>query len=239
MTRILTLEFWPTCHLGEIAKTFEERGAQAHYRRIEEGDSLPEDHDEWDGLVMLGGPQYVEDDAGYPYIADAAALARAFHDVGKPVLGVCLGSQILARALGARVHKQGWTELGFTELSPTPAAKDDPLLAGIAPIRLVQFHEDTFDIPEGAAHLMTSEQCANQAYCLGASYGFQCHFECSTGLWQEWLTNMSDHLLKVDPDYHANWPQDFARHEEGSRAFCATVSSRWLDLVESRLQKAA
>jgi GMP synthase (glutamine-hydrolysing) len=239
MTRILTLEFWPTCHLGEITRAFDAHGAHADYHRIEEGDTIPSDHADWDGLVMLGGPQYAEDDEGYPYLADAAALARAFHDVGKPVLGVCLGSQILARALGGRVTKQGWTELGFIELSPTPAAKDDPLLAGIAPTKLVQFHEDTFEIPPGATHLLTGENCANQAYRSGASYGFQCHFECSTDLWKEWLTGMSDHLLATDPDYHANWPQDFEKHEAGSLVFCDIVSRRWLDLVEARLAKAA
>ncbi len=239
MTRILTLEFWPTCHLGEIAKVFDARGARADYQRIEEGDAIPADHEDWDGLVMLGGPQYAEDDAGYPYLADAAALARAFHDAGKPVMGVCLGSQILARALGGRVTKQGWTELGFIELSPTPAAKDDPLLAGIAPTRLVQFHEDTFAIPPGATHLLTGENCANQAYRSGASYGFQCHFECSTDLWKEWLTGMDDHLLATDADYHANWPRDFEKHEADSLVFCEIVSGRWLDLVEARLAKAA
>ena len=239
MTRILTMEFWPTCHLGEIAKTFDARGAEADYHRIEEGDAIPGAHDSWDALVMLGGPQYAEDDSGYPYLANAAALARAFHDAGKPVLGVCLGSQILSRALGGRVHKQGWTELGFIELSPTPAAKDDPVLGGIAPTKLVQFHEDTFDIPPGATHLMAGENCANQAFRSGASYGFQCHFECSTDLWKEWLSNMDDHLRQTDADYHANWPHDFAENEAGSLEFCRVISGRWLDLVEARLAQAA
>jgi len=239
MTRILTLEFWPTCHLGEIAESFDAHGAAPEYHRIEEGDTLPASAEGWDGLVMLGGPQYAEDDAGYPYLADAAALACDFHDAGKPVLGVCLGSQILARALGARVHKQGWTELGFTEMTPTEAAKNDPLLAGIEPVHIVQFHEDTFDIPPGATHLMTGANCANQAYRVGTSYGFQCHFECSIDLWKTWLINMDDHLYQTSPSYHAHWPADFARHEQGSLEFCKLVSARWVDLVKARLQQAA
>jgi len=239
MARILTLEFWPTCHLGEIAKTFDARGAEAEYRRIEEGDAMPGDHGTWDGLVMLGGPQYAEDDEGYPYLADAARLARDFHDAGKPVMGVCLGSQILARALDARVRKQGWTELGFTELTPTEAARTDPLLTGLGPVKIVQYHEDTFDIPPGAHHLMTGANCPNQAYRHGASYGFQCHFECSVDLWQEWLTNMEGHLKETNPTYHASWPQDFEAHEAGSLAFCEVISGRWLDLVEARLEQAA
>ncbi len=233
MVRILTLEFWPNCHLGEIAGTFDARGVEVDRRRVEEGDRLPGGHGGWDGLAMLGGPQHAEDDAGHPYLAAAAALARAFHDAGKPVLGVCLGSQVLARALGARVRRQGWTELGFAELAPTGAAAADPLLGGLGPVRILQYHEDTFDIPPGAVRLMTGERCPNQAFRLGASYGFQGHFECSAELWKEWFAEMGDRLREADPGYHARWPEDFARNEAGALAFCGTVSGRWLDLVEA------
>lgn len=240
MARILTIQFWKTCHLGEIAESFGRRGTDVDYCRIDLGESLPDGgHGDWDGLVMMGGAQYAEDDANHPYLAPSAQLARAFHDAGKPVLGVCLGSQVLARALDARVHKQGWTELGFTELKPTPAAKDDPLLRGIGPTRLLQYHEDTFDIPPGGVRLMAGDRCANQAFRSGASYGFQCHFECSTRLWNEWLASMSEGLKALDPDYHANWPKDFEQHEARSLAFCETVSDRWLDLVEQRRAQAA
>ncbi|MDA0952279.1 MAG: type 1 glutamine amidotransferase, partial [Proteobacteria bacterium] len=222
-----------------ISETFARRGSQADYCRIDTGESLPEGHEGWDGLVMMGGAQYAEDDAQHPYLGPSADLARAFHDAGKPVLGVCLGSQVLARGLGARVRKQGWTELGFTELTPTAAAKDDPLLAGVGPTRLMQYHEDTFDLPEGAVPLMTGTRCPNQAYRSGASYGFQCHFEVSTRLWQEWMSNMSETLKALDPVYHESWQQDFARHESESVAFCERISDRWLDLVEQRVAKAA
>jgi GMP synthase (glutamine-hydrolysing) len=239
MARILTIQFWRTCHLGEISETFERRGAEIEYCRIDNGEDLPDSHADWDGLVMMGGAQYAEDDAQHPYLGPSADMARAFHDAGKPVLGVCLGSQVLARGLGARVRKQGWTELGFTELTPTPAAKEDPLLAGVGPTRLMQYHEDTFDIPEGAVPLLTGARCPNQAYRSGASYGFQCHFEVSTRLWLEWMSNMSDSLKALDPAYHANWAQDFAAFEAGSVDFCNRVSDRWLDLVEQKVAHAA
>ena len=239
MPNILTLEFWPTTHLGEIARTFDSRGVKPDCLRLEEGDTVPEDPGDWDGLVMLGGPQHAEDDAGYPYLADAARLARAFHRAGRPVMGVCLGSQVLARALGARVRRQGWTELGFTEVIPTGAAADDPLLSGIGPVRILQYHEDSFDMPPGATRLLTGRKCRNQAFRLAGSYGFQCHFECSTELWTEWLPQMSESLRRENPDYHDNWPADFEKHESGALAFCATVSGRWLDLVEAGRRLAA
>ncbi len=236
---ILVLEFWPTCHLGDIAGTFDARGAGTFCLRTEEGDALPDGPGDWDGLVMLGGPQNAEDDAGYPYMAEAARLARSFHDAGRPVLGVCLGAQVLARALGARVHRLGWTEVGFMELEPTAAAAGDPLLSGQDCVRLLDYHEDTFDIPGGATLLMTGRKCRNQAFRLGSSYGFQCHFECSTDLWLEWWPQMQESLRRIDPAFHAGWREDFARHEAGAIAFCGTVSGRWLDLVESAARRAA
>lgn len=233
MPRILALEFWPVCHLGEIARSFAAHGARVEYRRLEKGDALPAAPEGWDGLVMMGGAQNAEDDAGWPFLARAAALARAFHDDARPVLGVCLGGQLLARALGARVRRQGFTELGFTRLEPTEAARRDPLLAGIGPVHIVEYHEDSFDIPPGAVRLMTGTACANQAFRLGASYGFQGHFECSSALWREWLAAMEGELWAADADLAANWPDRFARHEAGQLAFCATVSARWLSLVEA------
>ena len=239
MVTILAIEFWPSSHLGAIAATFERCGARTVYVRPEEGEPLPREPGDWDGLVMLGGPQNAEDDARYPYLGDAASLATAFHEVSRPVLGVCLGGQILARALGARVRRQGWTEVGFTELEPTEAAGSDPLLTGIGPVRILEHHEDTFDIPREATLLMTGRRCRNQAFRLGASYGFQCHFECSRALWEEWWPQMSDSLFETDPDYHANWRADFARYEAGALSFCDAVSGRWLDLVETYRRLAA
>ena len=189
---------------------------------------------------MMGGPQHAEDDDAHPFLGRSAALARRFHDAGKPVLGVCLGGQVLARGLGARVRRQGWTELGFTASTPTPAAARDTLLAGVAATHLFQYHEDSFDLPPGARLLMTGGRCRNQAFRLGASYGFQGHFEASTTLWREWLDHdLRRSLSRLDPGYLARWPEDFAAHEGDSLAFCETVSGRWLDLVEARAAAAA
>jgi len=240
MTEILILQFYPNCHLGVIAETFEAAGVETATLRPDQGEALPPSDAPFDGVVMLGGAQYAEDDGNHPYLADAAIFSRAVHEHGKPILGVCLGSQVLARALGARVHKQGWTELGFTELHLTDAARNDPLLGGLKPVqKLLEYHEDTFDLPPGAELLMTGTACPNQAFRLGKSYGFQCHFEASTKLWNEWYPGVKGDLEKNHPDYLARWQQDFADHEAGSRAFCNTVAAHWLDLVEQRTKDAA
>jgi GMP synthase (glutamine-hydrolysing) len=240
MTEILILQFYPNCHLGVIGETFEAAGVQATTLRPDQGEALPPSDAAFDGVVMLGGAQYAEDDGNHPYLADAAIFSRAVHEHGKPQLGVCLGSQVLARALGARVHKQGWTELGFTELSLTDAALADPVLGGLAPQqKLLEYHEDTFDLPPGAELLMTGKACPNQAFRVGASYGFQCHFEASTKLWGEWYPGVKGDLEQNHPHYLDRWQDDFAAHEAGSRAFCNTVAAHWLQLVEQRNRNAA
>ncbi len=232
--RILTLQFWPGCHLGQIHKTFSERGVTNTNVRVDHAGGCARSlFDAHDGLVLLGGPQYAEDDENHPYLASAVDLVRRFHESAKPVLGVCLGGQLLARALGARVHKQGWTEIGFIEIEPTPAANDDPLFEDQGSVRIMQFHEDTFDLPADSELLMTGTSCRNQVFRVGRSYGFQCHFECSITLWNEWYAELHDHLFQADPTYHANWKNDFERHEAGSLEFCANISARWLDLVDA------
>ena len=240
MTEILILQFYPNCHLGVIGQTFEATGAQTTTIRPDQGEPLPASDAAFDGVVMLGGAQYAEDDGNHPYLADAAIFSRAVHEHGKPILGVCLGSQVLARALGARVHKQGWTELGFTELSLTDAARNDPVLGGVAPRQhLLEYHEDTFDLPPDAELLMTGAACPNQAFHVGASYGFQCHFEVSSKLWQEWYPGVKGDLETNHPHYLELWQDDFAAHEAGSRSFCGAVSTGWLQLVELRNRDAA
>jgi GMP synthase-like glutamine amidotransferase len=146
----------------------------------------------------------------------------------------------LARARGARGPKQGWTEHGFTERNQSDAARNDPVLGGQAPVqKRREYHEDTIDLPPGAELLMTGKACPNQAYRVGRSYGFQCHFEASTKLWGEWYPGVKGDLEKNHPDYLAHWQDDFAVHEAGSRAFCNAVSAHWLDLVEQRTRDAA
>ncbi len=240
MTEILILQFYPNCHLGVIAETFDGAGVHTTTIRPDKGEALPASDAAFDGVVMLGGAQYAEDDGNHPYLADAAIFSRAVHEHGKPILGVCLGSQVLARALGARVHKQGFTELGFTELSLTEAAHHDPVLSGLATRQhLLEYHEDTFDLAPDAELLMTGAACPNQAFHVGSSYGFQCHFEASSQLWQEWWPGVKVDLEKNHAHYLELWQDDFAAHEAGSRAFCGAVSARWLNLVERRDRNAA
>jgi GMP synthase (glutamine-hydrolysing) len=131
------------------------------------------------GLVVLGGPMAVYESDQHPWIAREVDLVRGAVRDGKPVLGICLGSQILAAALGSRVYRHDCQEIGWDDITLAPGAEQDPLLSGLpSPLKVFHWHGDTFDLPAGAVHLASSRLCRNQAFRFGdKAWGFQCHFE--------------------------------------------------------------
>lgn len=141
------------------------------------GDPLPS-LETFDLLVIMGGPMNVDDDHLYPWLADERAFIRAAIDAGKAVVGICLGAQLIARALGAEVHAGGPDEIGWFDIVRTPDVTH-PLVAAL-PSRLLAYHwhSDTFDIPDGAEHVAASATYTNQAFVYGDRViALQCHLE--------------------------------------------------------------
>lgn len=150
---------------------------------------VPAATDGYDGLVVMGGIMGVYDEADYPFIGQTRALMRRFHAERKPIMGVCLGAQMLASAFGARVYKMGFDEWGFLPQTWTREAAGDPLLSDAAPgLALMQWHGDTFDLPESAVLLARREGCVNQAFRIGdTTYGFQFHLEVTEATTDHWI----------------------------------------------------
>ena len=223
--------------LGVLAGALEARGLRADTRDAWRGAPVPGDDGGHHGLIVLGGTMGALDDEAHPHLARTAGLIGRFHARGKPVLGVCLGAQLIARAMGARVWRRDVPELGFFPLALSEAAAADPLLDGLAsPQWIMQWHDDTFDLPRGARLLMSGEACPNQAYRMGAaSYGFQGHFEVTRAMVERWLAETADQAH--DP-HHADFRRriggELARHLDAQRVFCQTVGTRWADLVAAR-----
>ena len=192
----------------------------------------------YDGLIVLGGPMSAEDEAQYPHLIDVLRLIQLFATEHKPILGICLGAQLIARAFGSRVYQHERVELGFTPLRPIDSAiANDPLLKSALPsdsdaIHIMEWHFDTFDLPERAKLLMTGDNCQNQVYRINDNiYGFQCHFEVNRAILQGWLTNGRDYL-KVN---HPNFPEQLLKqvdlYLDRSNVFCDRVAHAWLNLV--------
>jgi GMP synthase (glutamine-hydrolysing) len=141
-----------------------------------------------DMLLALGGSMHVNDMERFPFVEEAIQAVRTSVDQGRPYLGICLGGQILARALGAEVRANPKPEIGVVPVSLSRNV-EDPVLRGLHPIILtMHFHEDTFEVPDEAVLLASSEACPNQIVRYGEwAYGLQFHPEVSTGTFQRWI----------------------------------------------------
>ena len=141
--------------------------------------------------MPLGGSMHAWDEESLPFLARERELLREAVDEGVPVLGICLGGQVLARALGAEVRPAEQPEVGWLQVEATPEAAGDPLLAHLrAPVGVYQWHLDVFDMPDGAVRLARSDRAEHQAFRYGErAWGLQFHPEVDLPLFQGWIQN--------------------------------------------------
>jgi GMP synthase-like glutamine amidotransferase len=162
-------------------------GADIHRVELDEGDALPPWQD-FVAIVAMGGPMSVHDDAELPWLtAEKQAIADAVR-AGVPYWGSCLGVQLLAAALGARVYSGTQPEVGVLPVTLTDEGRSDPVFAGLpAEFLTLQWHGDTFDVPEGGVLLASSPAFPNQAFRVGrTAYGVQFHVEVTEQMAREW-----------------------------------------------------
>ncbi|MDX6581233.1 MAG: hypothetical protein QOI10_417 [Solirubrobacterales bacterium] len=185
--RVLVLQHIACEHPGVFSEVMRERGDEAVAVELDRGEELP-DWREFDAVLAMGGPMGAGDDADHPWLAPERELVRDAVDAGRPFLGVCLGVQLLAAALGARVYEAERPEVGLLEVELTAEGRDDPLFTGVADLPVtLQWHGDTFDLPDGAVRLARSPMAENQAFRVGEhAYGIQFHLEVTGEMAREW-----------------------------------------------------
>ncbi len=187
MRRVLALQHvWddPPGYLGEM---LHEHGITCDV--IDITSEAPPDPAAYQAIVVMGGPQHVYLDEQQPYMKREIAMLGRAVEKEIPTLGICLGGQLLARALGGKVYRHRLTELGFFQIPLTQAGQHDPLFASLPGHQLAfHWHEDVFDLPTGAILLASSENAPNQAFRFGPyAYGIQFHIELNAELVKTWL----------------------------------------------------
>lgn len=241
--KMLVIQHSELSHGGVFCKGLSDRGVQLTTLNPCDGDALPLETEGYDGLVVLGGPQSPLDDEANPHFPQLLELMRLFDRHNKPVAGICLGSQLLARAHGGRPKSMGVLEFGLVPLSLTTQGAVDPVVGGIEIPPLMEFHEYTFDLPAGATLLVQGEQCINQGFKVGnISYGFQFHLEVDSKTMEAWIDIFKNNKLEGCVKYRSAYSDAFFAQLEASvssamersEKYCDRIVEGWMGLMDKK-----
>jgi GMP synthase-like glutamine amidotransferase len=217
-----------------------ERGARIHRVELDEGEPLP-DWRGFDLIVAMGGPMSVNDEAEHPWLVAEKRLIREAVQAGVGFWGACLGVQLLASSLGARVYAGELPEVGVMPVTLTKDGLDDPVMGGLPQELLtLQWHGDTFDLPGGAVLLAGSPDYPHQAFRYGrAAYGVQFHVEVTGEMAREWA-QVPEYVQALEqtlgPGSADGLFAEFDRSAETMQGHARTMFERWVDVAAAALR---
>nr|WP_321272339.1 gamma-glutamyl-gamma-aminobutyrate hydrolase family protein [uncultured Tolumonas sp.] len=190
--RVYVLQHVPFEELGNIQPWLAQHNAEVHYCRLYANEPLP-DVNETDLLIVLGGPMSVNDESHYPWlVAEKAFLAQAIA-AEKPIVGICLGAQLIASCQGARIYSNYAKEIGWFDITAVAASGD--VLPLPASMHVFHWHGETFELPAKAVLLASSVACNNQIFQLGKRViGLQCHLETTAENARSMVLHCADEL---------------------------------------------
>jgi len=227
MRRVLVIQNVDCEPLGRFA----EGGADFVYARPYAGEEIPDSLEGWDALIVLGGPMAVYETESHQFLSRELELLNLAIAEDFPVLGICLGSQLIAAAGGGRVFSGPVREVGWSEIELTAAAASDPLFAGFPDtLTVFQLHGDTFDLPCKAVRLAGNKVYPNQAFRIGQRvYGLQFHIEAFPDLIRDWVEIYRDYISESECD-SASTLESTPERGEALRPVAALIIERFLAL---------
>ena len=233
-TSILVLQHIGCEPAAAYADELIDRGLHPVSVLLYEGQELP-DWRGFAGVVAMGGPMGVWDDVLYPWLADERRFIAEAVRAGTPCWGVCLGAQLLAASLGATVGPGERPEVGVGTVTLTEAAAGDPVFAGApAAFDALHWHNDTYQLPQGAVALARSAQCEQQAFAAGSAYALQFHLEVPAALAGDWLrvAAYADSLREArGKDASTPLLEDVKAAQPRMSALARSLFGRWLEEV--------
>ena len=230
--RVAIIENTAVTHHGQVGVALHEAGARIDLWKPWRDQALP-DLGAYDALVAFGGEQNALADATHPYLPRLARLMKQSADMGIATLGICLGSQVFARGLGADDHIGTAGEYGWCDVTLTDQGRNDPVL-GRLPARfpIMQWHSDTFTLPPGAVHLATSPTAQVQAFRIGrAGYATQFHFEANRAVAADWAREFAEAFEANRPGWVGDFDTHAARHAAKADAHGLAIARAWVNLI--------
>ena len=208
---------------GTLGTFFETLNAEIHTVRLYAGHSLPADAREFQAVISMGGPMNVYEEDEYPFLRDETLFLRKAVEADVPVMGICLGAQMIAKASGAAVTKSPEEEVGWGKVSLTEAGRGDLLFQGLPEsFDVLQWHGDMFHVPEGGKLLAFSGPCPHQAFRYRNAFGLQFHLEVTREILEEWFAN-SPQLPEIIAGYKDREPDLIANAQTMYRNFLTLI----------------
>ena len=192
MKPIAIFRHTPTEGPGYFADFLDERGIPWQLIRIDAGDAVPQDVGSYSGLVFMGGPMSVNDDL--PWIPPVLVLIRDAVARDIPVLGHCLGGQLISKALGGVVTRNPIKEIGWGKVNVSDSDTARAWFGDAQSFEVFHWHGETFSLPQDAVHLLSSAYCTNQAFALGKHLALQCHVEMTAEMVRAWCEVGADEI---------------------------------------------
>jgi GMP synthase (glutamine-hydrolysing) len=219
---------------GAYEDALRARGYTLARVEVDAGDRLPDWRD-FAGLIVMGGPMGAYDEDRFPWLAQEKALIADAVRAGMPMWGACLGAQLLASSLGACVAPGPRAEVGVLSVERTPEGAGDPVFAVLpGSFPALQWHSDTWELPDGAVHLARSPAYPQQAFMFGRAYGVQFHLEVGVGLASAWA-DVPEYAASLEailgPGALPRLIDDVARHEATMNDLARRLFTAWLDRV--------
>lgn len=230
--RVLALQHADPEHPGLIADAVHGIGGTLETVRGDLGQTAPSSLEGYSGLIIMGGPQSVYEEDTFPYLRDEKRLVRQAIDNNIPLIGVCLGSQIIADVFGAEVHPSGGVEIGWKDVTRSAEITDDPVLSPLPQtFTPLHWHGDVYDLPDGATSIGSSEMTPVQGFTYGeTTYALLFHLEMTGQQITEMATLFPDDVRRgaLQPETLLS---ETPAHTAALKPIASEIFTRWAKLI--------